>query len=394
MAVRRTRCRSASTTGSRARPTSRCSCCPIRSDSTTACGIRRSPRLTARFRVLRYDTARSRRQRRAGRRLHDRTARPRRARAARSARPRSRGLVRRVARRDGRPVAGRARGDRLSALVLANTSPRIADPAGMEARRQTVLDGGTRAIVDTAMARFFGDALLAANPPRIASARDDAARHRPGRLRRLLRGAARLRRHGAAAADHGARRSSSAATPTSRCRGTAHGAVLARAIPGAAAVRLATAHLRTWACRGRSRERCCEFLAPMRATRSRPASTSAAPCSATTTSTRGLAATTDLTRDYQAGSRASRGAASGRARASISTRAACSCSRSTAALGRWEEFRLHLAPASPPTSSGRTSRRCCCRPASTPACRPRTRRSRSPPRCAGAKGKRPTSGSA
>ena len=41
------------------------------------------------------------------------------------------------------------------ALVLANTSPRIADPAGMEARRKTVLDRGMAAIVDTAMARFF-----------------------------------------------------------------------------------------------------------------------------------------------------------------------------------------------------------------------------------------------
>src|SRR6478672_12348283 len=40
--------------------------------------------------------------------------------------------------------------ERLSRLVLANTSPRIADPAGIEARRQTVLAHGMAAVVETA----------------------------------------------------------------------------------------------------------------------------------------------------------------------------------------------------------------------------------------------------
>ena len=57
-------------------------------------------------------------------------------------------------------------------MVLANTSPRIADPAGMEARRQTVLREGMAAIRDTVMTRFFGRVLLDANPPRVASARE------------------------------------------------------------------------------------------------------------------------------------------------------------------------------------------------------------------------------
>ncbi len=62
--------------------------------------------------------------------------------------------------------------ERLSHLVLANTSPRIADPAGMEARRTTVLARGMSAVVEIAMSRFFTPALIEANPARVASARD------------------------------------------------------------------------------------------------------------------------------------------------------------------------------------------------------------------------------
>lgn len=45
--------------------------------------------------------------------------------------------------------------DRLSHVVLANTSARIADPAAMETRRQAVLAQGMSAIVDVVMGRFF-----------------------------------------------------------------------------------------------------------------------------------------------------------------------------------------------------------------------------------------------
>src|SRR5271163_2609725 len=46
-------------------------------------------------------------------------------------------------------------GDRLTHVVLANTSARLADPSAMETRRKTVLDTGMQAIVDVAMGRFF-----------------------------------------------------------------------------------------------------------------------------------------------------------------------------------------------------------------------------------------------
>jgi len=44
---------------------------------------------------------------------------------------------------------------RLTHLVLANTSPRFPDPSIMDGRRNTVLEQGMSAIVDTVMGRFF-----------------------------------------------------------------------------------------------------------------------------------------------------------------------------------------------------------------------------------------------
>lgn len=61
-------------------------------------------------------------------------------------------------------------GERLSHLVLANTSARIS-AEGMEARRQEVLSGGMSAVVDGVMQRFFSAGTLANQNPRAASAR-------------------------------------------------------------------------------------------------------------------------------------------------------------------------------------------------------------------------------
>ena len=61
--------------------------------------------------------------------------------------------------------------DRLTHLVLANTTARVSDPSAMEARRRAVLDGGMAAIADTVLARFFTSRSLEQNPPRVASAR-------------------------------------------------------------------------------------------------------------------------------------------------------------------------------------------------------------------------------
>src|SRR6185436_10777319 len=57
--------------------------------------------------------------------------------------------------------------DRLTGLVLANTSPR-ADANGMEERRQLVLRHGMAGISDIVMGRFITRNVLAANPPAVA----------------------------------------------------------------------------------------------------------------------------------------------------------------------------------------------------------------------------------
>jgi 3-oxoadipate enol-lactonase/4-carboxymuconolactone decarboxylase len=58
--------------------------------------------------------------------------------------------------------------DRVSRVVLANTSAHFADSSGIDARRQSVLASGMSSIVDAAMGRFFS---AGAHSPQIASTR-------------------------------------------------------------------------------------------------------------------------------------------------------------------------------------------------------------------------------
>ena len=62
-------------------------------------------------------------------------------------------------------------GGRVERLVLANTSPRMADPSLFETRRVTVLAQGMRAIEDAVMQRFFSARTLAAANPVAESVR-------------------------------------------------------------------------------------------------------------------------------------------------------------------------------------------------------------------------------
>ncbi len=70
----------------------------------------------------------------------------------------------------GQWLAANAPG-RVSAVVLANTSPRFPDPGPMETRRRAVLERGMAAVADTVMGRFFTPERLAANPPEVAGIR-------------------------------------------------------------------------------------------------------------------------------------------------------------------------------------------------------------------------------
>ncbi len=66
---------------------------------------------------------------------------------------------------------GAAFPQRLTGLVLANTSPRYADPSILETRRKKILQEGMASVEETAMERFFSPEMLAANPPQIATTR-------------------------------------------------------------------------------------------------------------------------------------------------------------------------------------------------------------------------------
>jgi 3-oxoadipate enol-lactonase len=132
--------------------------------------------------------------------------------------------------------------ERLTALVLANTSARFPDPTVMETRRRMVIDGGAAAVAEGAMGRFFTPETLAANPPRAAS------------IRRVMLATSRIGYAGCCATVRDLDQVPDLArirTPTLIVVGTrdvstpweGHGEVLAREIPGAKVVRLPTAHL-------------------------------------------------------------------------------------------------------------------------------------------------------
>jgi 3-oxoadipate enol-lactonase len=60
---------------------------------------------------------------------------------------------------------------KLERLVLANTSPKMADPAIFDTRRATVMQHGMKAIEDAVMQRFFAPPTLAAKDPYAESVR-------------------------------------------------------------------------------------------------------------------------------------------------------------------------------------------------------------------------------
>lgn len=132
--------------------------------------------------------------------------------------------------------------DRVTRLVLANTSPRVADPAAMEARRRLVLEGGMAAVVDTALDRFFSPATRAADAVCVSDARRTLLSTNPTGYAGCCAAIRDM--------DHRAHLGR-ITVPTLVIGGdldvsmpwSDHGAVLADAIPGARAVRLAAAHL-------------------------------------------------------------------------------------------------------------------------------------------------------
>jgi 3-oxoadipate enol-lactonase/4-carboxymuconolactone decarboxylase len=211
----------------------------------------------------------------------------------------------------------------------------------METRRRAVLDGGMSAVVDTVLGRFFSARSLEQEPPAVAWARRTILATDPvgyagccaairdmdqtgdiGRIRRptlIIGGDADL------------------SMPW-----TEHGALLHRAIANASIARLPAAHLSNLERPRAFSGALLEFLLPPAA----PTLEVGMPVRRTVLGEahvdRSLAAATDLTREFQAlitqfawGSIWARPGLDHRTRRLLVL-------TTTAALGRWEEFRLHL----------------------------------------------------
>jgi len=231
--------------------------------------------------------------------------------------------------------------DRLDHLILANTSPRVADPSLFETRRTTALQQGMRAVEPAVMQRFlFPRTLESVNPAAesirctllatntigyagcCAAIRD--MDHRPLlagiRVPTLVIGGER-----------------DLSTPWA-----GHGDVLASGIPNARSTQLAAAHLSNIERPSGFNAALLEFLIPT------PSDTLAAGF-AVRRAVLGdahvdcaIAGTTELTRDFQdLITRYAWGAIWNRPGLDPRVRRLLTLAM-TAALGRWEEFQLHV----------------------------------------------------
>jgi 3-oxoadipate enol-lactonase / 4-carboxymuconolactone decarboxylase len=240
----------------------------------------------------------------------------------------------------GQWVATHARG-RVTHLVLANTSARLTDPQPMEARRRAVLEKGMAAVEDLVMGRFFSPAVLASPSPQVASAR------------RTLLATDPVGYAGCCAAIRDMDHTGILSTidvPTLVISGDLdvgmpwedHASVIVQAISGARSVRLPAAHISNLERPRSFSAALLDFLVPRPAVpRDAGLEVRRAVLGADHVD-RAIATTTDFTRDFQE-------LVTNYPWASIWTRPGLDrrtrrlfVLTATAALGRWEEFRLHV----------------------------------------------------
>jgi len=214
--------------------------------------------------------------------------------------------------------------ERLTHLVLANTSPAFTPRSRWEERIAAAKKGGMAGIADLAMQRFFSADFLAAKNPYVSG------------IRSVLLGTDAVGYLGCCAAlrdlDH------------THDLQKVHGEVLAREISGAKAVHLPAAHLSNLERPRSFTAALLEFLQP--ATSHEDATSAGFKVRREVLGDahvdRAIAATTDLTREFQALiTRYAWGAIWTRPALDHRTRRLLVLAM-TAALGRWEEFRLHL----------------------------------------------------
>ncbi len=231
--------------------------------------------------------------------------------------------------------------DRVTAVVLANTSPRVDDPAAMEARRRAVVDGGMPAVVETALGRFFAPATLAAGGRAVAYARRTLLATRPAGYAGCC----------AAIRDMDQRADlPSITTPALVVAGNldvsmpwdGHSQVIADQIAGARLVRLPAAHLSNLERPRAFSAALLDFLVPPPADRLAAGFAMRRRVLGDAHVDRASAEATAFTRAFQdLITTTAWGTIWTRPGLSIATRRLLVLAI-TAALGRWEEFRLHV----------------------------------------------------
>ncbi len=232
--------------------------------------------------------------------------------------------------------------DRITHLVLANTSPRVGAPELFDARRTAVLDGGMTAVENAVMERYFSPRVLASPNPRVATSRTALLAANPVGYAGCC----------AAIRDMDQRPIlGRIGVPTLVIGGTldtatpweGHGDFLAASIPGARAVVLEAAHLSNVELPSAFTNALFDFLLPP------PSDDRLAAGFAMRRAIlgdahvdRSIANATDLTRDFQdLITRYAWGTVWTRPGLDPAVRRLLVLAI-TASLGRWEEFRLHL----------------------------------------------------
>ena len=230
---------------------------------------------------------------------------------------------------------------RLTHLVLANTTARLSDPQPMEARRRAVLENGMPAIEDLVMGRFFSPAVLASSSPQVGTARRTLLATNPVGYAGCCAAIRDMDQIGLLSRIH---------VPTLVISGDfdvgmpwdGHAAILTRAIEGARAVRLPAAHISNLERPRSFSAALLDFLVPAPSERREAGFVVRRSVLGDAYVDRAIAGTTDFTRGFQElitsyawGSIWIRPGLDHRTRRLLVLTA-------TAALGRWEEFRLHV----------------------------------------------------
>ncbi len=234
-------------------------------------------------------------------------------------------------------------GDRLTRLVLANTSPQFGPRANWDARIAAVLKDGMKAIVDLAMQRFFSADTVARKDPDAESIRSVLLATDPAGYAGCCAALRDL--------DH-TKILREIRTPTLVIVGeqdvstpwAGHGEILAREIAGASAVHLPAAHLSNIERPRSFTSALVGFLRPQ-ADEGDPLQEGFAIRRAVLGDAhvdKAIAGTTDFTRDFQnLITRYAWGTIWARPTLDPRTRRLLVLA-TTAALGRWEEFTLHV----------------------------------------------------